>query len=67
MELGMSKFSKPAVIFCDGRLFQLKPEQYQRLYPLIKGLHGEELHRVGRAFLVTEGVIKDGNPTSPGF
>jgi hypothetical protein len=54
----MKKTTQTATIWCDNRFYQLKPEQYQRLYPMIKGLRGEELHRVGRAFLVHEGIIK---------
>jgi uncharacterized protein YjeT (DUF2065 family) len=54
----MSKFSKPAVIYCDGRLYRIRPDQWRRLSLLIKGLFDEELHRVGRTFLVQEGIIK---------
>ena len=54
----MSKFSKPSVIFCDNRLYRISPDQWRRLSRLIKGLFNEELHRVGREFLVQEGIIK---------
>ena len=54
----MSKLSKPAVIFCDNRIYRISPDQWRRLSRLIKGLFDEELHRVGRAFLVQEGIIK---------
>ena len=54
----VSKFSKPAVIFCDNRIYRISPDQWRRLSRLIKGLFDEELHRVGRAFLVKEGTIK---------
>ena len=54
----MSKFSKPAVIYCDKRRYRISPDQGRRHSRLIKGLFDEELHRVGRAFLVQEGIIK---------
>ena len=51
------KVNDPAIVYCDGRLFRLKPEQWQRLRPLIKGLTGYRKFAAGFRFLVKEGVI----------
>lgn len=55
----MRTVTQPATVYCGGRLYVLRPEQWQRLRALVKGLKGETLARVGQFFLVQEGIIKE--------
>lgn len=56
----MRRVTQPATIYFDGRLYLLKPEQWQRLRSEIQGLYGKELAIKGREFLFREGLVKDG-------
>lgn len=55
----MRKVTQPAVIYCDDRLYLVKPEIWQRLWEMLKGLPQDDWAEAGRAFLVAEGIIKE--------
>ena len=43
-----------------GRCYGLTADQWRRLSPQLKGLTAKERGPVGRAFLVEEGILKEG-------
>lgn len=56
----MRRVHQAVTIYYAGRLFRLKPEQWQRLAPQIKGLSFREAATVGQDFLMKEGLLKQG-------
>jgi hypothetical protein len=46
--------NKPALCAYGGRLIQLTPAQWQKLYPQLKGLTTRERSKVAQEFLIKE-------------
>lgn len=52
----------PQLVVFNGKIYRLSQEQYQRLYPQIKGLNDRERAQVGYEFLLNEGILKGAHP-----